>query len=278
MNKNSIDISEHLLAKFLDGKTDARETEQVLAYLNENNETLEDFMNIRSAILIDTEYPIEIDLTECLDVVKQHTKAKKNTFQKRFYIITSFAAAMVAGIVFLFAFYFTNNDKQFTAQDEIINEEIQRVYQDSINELPYPEYRINDNKDLASNEPRKNKEPDVIEEETEVQVQIQERNTAAKIVGNHFEMVKPAKTPYIIAIKNLSKSFDFQYNTNAEKMEVVLKDKSGKILLDKEILQSGLQLKYEEYYKHLEIFWELKATFQDGTTDVKFGILQLMVE
>ena len=282
MNKNTIDISEHLLTKFLDGKTDAPETEQVLAYLNENNENLEDFMNIRSAILMDTECPIEIDLIECLNVVKQHTnsyQANKNTFQKRFYIITSFAAAaMVAGIVFLITFYFSNNDKQLTAQDEIIKDEVQNVYIDSINELPYPEYRISDNKDLASNEPRKNKETEVIEEELETQVQIQERNTAAKIVGNQFEMVKPSKTPYIVAIKNLNKTFNFQWNTNAEKVEVVLKDKDGKILLAKEISQSGLQLKYEDYYKYLELYWELKATFQDGTVEEKQGILQLMVE
>ncbi|MCL2167822.1 MAG: hypothetical protein FWH59_01705 [Lentimicrobiaceae bacterium] len=283
MNKNTIPISDHLLAKFLDGKTDARETEQVLSYLNENNENLEDFMNIRSAILIDTEPPIEIDLNESLDIVKQHIntgKTNKKSFQKRIYFITSFAAAaMVAGIVFLIAFYFSNNDKKFTAQDEIIKEEIQNVYQDSISELPKPENRFIDNKELANNELQgRNKLVSQIEEEEETEIQILHKNTALKTEINLFEMVKPYKTPYIVEVKNLEKYFDFKWKTNAEKIEVTLKDKKGNILESKEVLDSVYQIKYLDYYKYLEIYWEMKATFQDGTEEKSTGVLQLMVD
>jgi len=283
MNKTNIHISDHLLAKFLDGKTDAQETEQVLSYLNESEENLEEFLNIRSAILIDTEPPIEINLSECLNVVEQHIntgRTNKKSFQKRFYTITSFAAAaMVAGIVFLITFYFSNNDKNFTAQDEIIKEEIQNVYQDSINELPKPESKFNDNKYLANNELQEtNKPASQIEEEEETEIQILHRNTALKTEGNLFEMVKPYKTPYIVGVKNLDKYFDFKWKTNAKKIEVTLKDKNGNILESGEVLDSVFQIKYLDYYKYLEIYWELKATFQDGTEEKNTGVLQLMVD
>jgi len=283
MNKNAIKISEHLLAKFLDGKTDDRETELVLAYLNENNENLKEFLNIRAAIVNNTDCPVEIDLTESLHTVKQHissSQKNKKTVQKRFYLITSFAAAaMVAGVVSLIAFYYVKNDTRTMAQTETTKEKTEETTQDDDSEIFTSEKQIIENKNLANNETKKVDETvGGNEEETEVQVQIEQHQTAAKTVGNQFEMLRPAKTPYVVAVRNLSKTFDFQYNTNAEKMEVVIKDKKGNILLNREISQDGLQLKYEDWYKYLELHWELKATFKDGAVDEKQGILQMLID
>ena len=289
MNKNSIDLSDHLLAKFLDGKTDASETELVLAYLNEDKENFEDFMNIRSAITAETEYPLEIDIEERLNVVKQHIASsnnRKKTFRKRLYIATSFAAAaMISGIVFLLIFINPEKNNSITAQEKNIENIINP---DTVNEQ-VPVMHKNFENDLAENElseknmqQNKNKSkkliPDNDEEIIELPVQIQHQNMAYKTEANLFEMVKPAKTPYIVLYKNLDKTFDFKWKTNAEKVEVALKDKSGKILLEKDVSQTGLHIKYEDYYKYLEIHWELKAIFQDGTTEKKTGILQLMTD
>jgi len=286
MNKKTLDISDHLLAKFLDGKTDTFETERVLEYLNKEKEHLEDFMNIRSAIQIDTDPPIEIDLSERLDFVKQQIESSnsgKKTIKKRFYLISSIAAAaMVIGVISLIFFIDTNKDTYF-AENQKNYKDNTPIHQDNVSEQVIST-NLND-KELVSNEMQNKNRPVIIpteieqEEETEIPIQIQQYNTAAKIIeGNLFEVVKPAKTPYIILCKNLNKTFDFQWKTNAEKIEVVLKDRAGKILLAKDISQTGLQLKYEEYFKYLEIYWELKATFQDGTTEEKFGILQLLVD
>jgi len=286
MNKKTLDISDHLLAKFLDGKTDTFETERVLEYLNKEKEHLEDFMNIRSAIQIDTDPPIEIDLSERLDFVKQQIESSnsgKKTIKKRFYLISSIAAAaMVIGVISLIFFIDTNKDTYF-AENQKNYKDNTPIHQDNVSEQVIST-NLND-KELVSNEMQNKNRPVIIpteieqEEETEIPIQIQQYNTAAKIIeGNLFEVVKPAKTPYIILCKNLNKTFDFQWKTNAEKIEVVLKDKTGKILLAQDISQTGLQLKYEEYFKYLEIYWELKATFQDGTTEERFGILQLMVD
>jgi len=104
-------------------------------------------------------------------------------------------------------------------------------------------------------------------------------NKTLKMEGNYFEVVKPGKTPYIIQCNNLSKSFDFQWNANnTEKMEVVIKDKKGRVLLAREVTEDGLKLKYEDYYKYLELYWELNATFVDGATERKQGVLQLLVD
>jgi len=286
MNKHAINISEQLLAKFLDGKTDAMETEHVLAYLNKNNENLEDFMNIRSATLIDSEPPIEIDLTERLDVVKQHiTSSNKKTNKNRFYLITSVAAAaMVAGIVFLFIFIGSKKDNYLATDPKIDKEEIQDVSQDTIDERIVPIHPNHDKKELANHEPREKNEPIVThtpednEEETEIQVQVQHRNTAKKSEANLFEMIKPTKPLHAILCKNLDKTFDFQWDTNAEKIEVTLKDRTDKILLTQEVTQNVLSIKYADYIKYKNIHWELKATFKDGKTEEKNGVLQLLTE
>jgi len=280
MNKKYLHI-DHLLAKFLDGKTNIAETEQVLAYLNENNENLEDFMNIRSAAQIETECPVEIDFEERLNTVKQHiaTSNKKAT-RNKFYLITTLAAAAITvGAVFVVFFNTVNKEYRPVAHQETYEEIKQTISQEEINEETFPT-NLN-NKEFASNDAQEKKEskttttPVDKEEETEVQVQIQHKNTAKKSEENLFEIIKPAKTPYIILCKNLEKTFDFQWNTNAEKIEITLKDKTGKILLNKEVSQNTWSIKYADYIKYEDIHWELKAIFEDEETAVKRGILTL---
>jgi hypothetical protein len=188
MNKQLINISDQLLAKFLDGKTDAFETEQVLAYLNENNENLEDFLNIRSAIEIDSECPVEIDLRKRLDIVNQHiVSSDKKSNRNKFYLITSIAAAaVVVGVVFLFAFFNDKNDAHFVEKQENLEENLQNVLQDTIIEqMPIIQLDI-DKKNFADSEPKKSESVEtaasVEDEEIEIQVKKQQRRTAGKSV------------------------------------------------------------------------------------------------
>jgi len=291
MNKKSLNISDHLLVKFFEGKTNAFETDAVLSYLNEDKENLEDFMNIHSALQIESDYPTEIDINERLGIVKQHLEIGQNISlrpaNKRFYLITSFAAAaMIAGVVCLLVFLNPEKTNNFIAQGDTDKDSMQNITSDTINE-PLPLIQNISKNDLADNELqntnvplRKNNSDATIpeEEEQELQIQIQHQNMARKIEANLFEMVKPAKTPYIVSCKNLEKTFDFKWNTNAEKIDIVLKDKNGKILLTKEVTQNGFSIKYLDYYKYLEIRWEFKATFESGETATQKGVLQLMVE
>ena len=142
---------------------------------------------------------------------------------------------------------------------------------------------LND-KELASNETEKNStshttsKPVDKEEETEIQVQVQHKNTAEKSEENLFEMKKPAKTPYVVLCKNLDRTFDFQWNTNAGKTEIILKDKNGKTILNQEVTQNVFHIKYADYIKYEDIQWELKAIFEDGKTEVRRGVLQLIQE
>jgi hypothetical protein len=282
MNKKHLHISDHLLAKFLDGKTDAAETEQVLAYLNENNENLEDFMNIRSAIQIEDEYPARIDLSECLNVVNKHiASSNKKNPRNRFYLIASLvAAAIMVGVVCLIFFNSVNKDYNPVAHQENYKDN-KHISQDEIAEETFSS-NVN-NKELANNETQESKSNTTSksidkEEETEIQAQTKHRNTAEKSEKNLFEMLKPAKTPYVVLCKNLERAFDFQWNTNAETIEVVLKDKNGKTILNQEVTQNVFHIKYADYIKYEDIHWELKATFENGEIEVKRGILKLITE
>ena len=288
MNKHAIEISDHLLAKFLDGKTDVSETELVLAWLNENNENLEDFMNIRSAITTESEYPLEIDFDERLNSVKQHIESsnnRKTIFKKKLYLITSFAAAaMIAGVVFLLVSINSENNN-ITAQGEdvehiidvnsdTINEEILVILKNFKNELAENEHQNIPQNKIEIETPSLDNE----EETIELPVQIQHQNMAYKTEANLFEMVKPTKTPYIVLCKNLDKTFDFKWKTNAEKVVISLKDKNGVTIFTNEVSQAVFSLKYADFIQYKEIEWELKATFKDGKTEEKGGILQLIKE
>ena len=284
MSKKHINISDQLLAKFLDGKTNAFETERVLSYLNENKENLNDFLNIRSATQIDAECPIEIDFDERLNVVKQHIKtstATKKTQRKRIYLMSVLSlAAMITGVVCVFTF--GNLEKETPFTPTFVNQ--QDIQPDSINKQISPINQNDYQDEIADNEPKSRPEP--IEKQTpapenkEVEhiVKTEYKNTATQSEANFFEVIRPPKTPYRILCKNLDKTFDFQWNTNAEKIEATLKDKNGNTLLIKDVTQGELIFKYADYIKYQEIFWAFKATFSDGTTEEKQGVLHLMEE
>ena len=283
MNNKHLDIDQ-LLAKFLDGKTDAAETEQVLAYLNENNENLEDFMNIRSAAQIEAEYPVKIDLEERLNIVKQHiASSNKKSARNKFYLIAALAAAAITvGVVALIFFNSVYKEFRPVAHQETYKDSEQTIFQDEISEETFS--TNSDNKALASNDAQETNKSNTTstpvdkEEETEVQVQVQHKNTAKQLEANLFEIVKPAKTPYIVLCKNLEKTFDFQWNTNAEKIKVTLKDKTGKTLLTQEVTENRCSIKYADYIKYEDIHWELKAIFENEESEVRYGVLQLIRE
>jgi len=292
MNKKQI-ISDELLAKFLDGKTNAFETERVLDYLNENQENLDDFINIRSAIQMETEYPMEIDLAERMDVVKQHIASStfnKKTKTKRIYLTSILAAAaMITGVVCLFPFIgdeekplpsFVNeqNGRMADSTDAPITP--QGIYYDEMADNNADNEPENENKPIEI-------QPVVPKEESPVmEAKTQYKNTASQTEANFFEVTRPSKkpdgVPYMIGVSDAilrekpETTFDFQWNTNAEKVEATVKDKNGNILITKDITQGDFKLKYADYFQYQDIFWEIKATFYDGETEVERGFLQLL--
>jgi len=202
---------------------------------------------------------------------------KKTVKKRNLLLIVFIAIALITGGVLLYVFNPFAEKKQIASPDEISMDEVETTPTDTA----ITDYFYIDISQLASNESKKSGKmstPEEEEFEPEIHRMDPHNNIAKVIIGNLFEVVRPARTPFIISCKNLYKTFDFQWNTNAETVEVVLKDKKGRIILEKEIAQTGLQLKYEDYYKYLEIFWELKATFPDGTIEEKNGVLQLMVD
>jgi len=202
---------------------------------------------------------------------------KKNS-KKRIYLFLLFAAiAIVAGTVLLFIFIpFEKNKQQATQEKILFDDEFETILEDSIAELSDFENLkgVQDESGTRGNNKTAAPQEEFFAEE---ELQMQPLNAKA-VVGNLFEMVRPARTPLVINCKNLNKTFDFQWNTNAESVEVTLKDKKGRILLAREISQTGLQLRYEDYYKYLEVFWEMKAIFEDGTAEEKKGVLQMLVD
>jgi hypothetical protein len=298
MSNKHRSISDQLLAKFLDGKTNAFETAQVLNYLNENKENLEDFKNIRSATRMGPEYPLEIDLVKCSDFVKQHIESSsfvKKTNRRKFYLLFSLSlAAMITGMIFIFFFKSPDkdnltiiaNEQNFQKDSLLFLVHHLAPYEQIIDSLREQISSINQNDfydKLVDNKSTNKKEFIEIYEEKkpEIKTQIQYKNTASQSEANIFEMIKPVKpsnVPYVILCKNLEKTFNFKWNTNAEKTEIVLKDKHGNILLTNDIAQDGFSFKCADYIKYGKIYWEIKATFTDEETDVKRGILQLMQE
>ena len=199
---------------------------------------------------------------------------KKNCNQKKIYLLVLLAiAALLVGIALFFVFRTTEDKSQLTTQEHISLEDIEYdLY------VPAESETVDSDKSDLVYKGSKGGTKESEEYLTPEMEQMPTYNKGAKYEGNYFEVLRPAKTPFIVVCRNLYKTFDFQWASNAETIEVILRDRNGRVIMDREITEAGLQLKYEDYYKFLEVFWELKATYADGTSETKVGVLQLLVD
>ena len=251
--ENDNNISDELLAKYLSGSTTPEETEQVLAYLADNDENIEDFSTICEAV-------------EC-----QHD-AEKSVHQRRLrrrilWIGSSAAAAVAAIIICLFALKMGGDGSNANLLADT-NDSIRKGAEVA---LPIS----NDSLENSKVKPSNGTEKDVIDSRIAVQKEASAPSYADGMARTHFaRMIYPFKEVQYVAAGR--KSVGFKWDSDAVKVRLTIRndDADEKILLDEWIAGSDhFNWSLPPIEDHV-FSWEMVFVFEDGTTVIRQGQLQ----
>lgn len=272
-------ISDELLARFLDHKTTEEETELVLSYLNEEKDHLEEFLSIRKASLLAGKTASQtIDIKDSAAFIKNNThSSKKSTNNKRVALWISVAASI---IVIISVSYFIVYHKPHSNPMELA----QTTSQDSL--------KLKNEEEISNSVPIKNEDPIIntdkkqpidpdlnkSESDNGIPVQIKtQHNATSQSVENSLSIIKPAKSPYTILCKNMEKELFFQWqNTTAKSVTFRLFNSKNEVIITKsDPTMRSFALLFKELKKEKKIFWEVKVVFEDGTSDMKTGRIEI---
>ena len=245
--ENNRKISDELLAKYLDGKTTAEETEEVLAYLAESDENIEDLANISAAVEI------------MHDVEKG---AGRRPSRKFLWVISSVAAAIVAIVICLVAF----NRGEGEEGSPLIAEQTDTVrfeppIQDTVTAVEPTEVAAKEQPEQQSGE------------FVPIQQAERSRNYAGEMAKvNYASILYPYKDVVYVSLDR--KNIDFQWESDAIKVRLEIMDFEDKLLLDKQIEYDNHFLWTLPSIEENAFFWKMTFTFMNGSTKIKQGRIQ----
>lgn len=94
-----------------------------------------------------------------------------------------------------------------------------------------------------------------------------------------FRMVRPAKTPYRVRVKDVNKEFVFEWETtDAVSAELVVSDSDGNVIVD-EVIEDGIcqcPVKAYEITNRGELVWNIKVSYENGFRHVESGKIEFV--
>ncbi len=242
--KSEPNLSDELLAKYLSGKTSPEETEQVLSFLAENDENLEDFTQICAAI-------------EVQKSAEKTAFSQKKAFRRRILWVASSAAAIaLIVVVALFAFH-TNENSNWVAQQ---TDSTQKT-------MVLPKFESIDNQNDSTVKKVKKKSnaltPNWRGEPS--------KNYAEGTSKTGFcTMITPSQNVSSVSFHRTY--FDFSWSTDAVRETLILKDENGQTLYREEMQNEDyVKFKVADYQKYGKLSWTLVLTYSSGATETKTG-------
>lgn len=241
-------ISDELLTKFLCGKTTPKETELVLAYMAERDENVEDLKNICAAIEIQK------------DIEKV---APRRSLRRFLWIISSVAASVAAIVICLVAINRNdgrNDDTYIVHQTDTVK--FEPATHDTVTAVEPTEEASK-----AQTEHRSN----------ELFMPIQQAEQSKHYAGemakvNYVSLLFPYKDVHYISSDR--KTINFQWESDAIRIHLMVKDFEDNLLLDKQITNDD---HYQWNLPSIEenaFFWKMIFSFKDGSTKTKQGRIQ----
>ena len=293
-------MKDDLLIRFIDGKTTPEETEQVFKELSQDGDAAKEWLQmVQGARLADTKPVVNLEPDDFIS----RTLADKSQVQPRQrklirlpWILTGITA--VAASVAVIATVFVNNDDKEILQNVIAevpdtadvildidsasvgdNLDIKEVSQQALADVGEQngDERVSPHTEELSVE----QTPSVEQSEELVGRRIlQDTNTAtaSKSESSSFEMIRPAKSPYRIRVRNPEKEFVFEWKmTNASDVRLSIADNEGKIIIDNEwIMETSYGVIASDLVDKGELDWTVEVTFNDGSMQRKTGKIELV--
>lgn len=277
------DISEELWSRFLEGRTNEEETEQVTRLVADNDDLLAEFLSVQEATrrigMVPCEKP-DLDLAQkqISQVLQTKSSGTENTVSmprrsnvRRYWAVAA-AVALLLGVAL---FFFLRPDNY--SNNPIAHQPVEQT--DSLTHKP------NDEKMLARTESgagKQNNHPDADktdapEAENEHTSQVMERQYANAGQTNQLTVTKPGKDNYRVLCKNLEKAFNFEWTaTNVQSLHFSVTNAQGKTVTETSFISDNhYPLKYSDIYPEKKLLWNLVVVFNDGSREKRSGQIQI---
>lgn len=295
-----LNISDELLARYLDGQTSDEENSNILNQLAEDAESLDEFAAIAEAAKMADQEPLrKPDLAEAAKNISAalpvsqglHDDIPKKR-KTRFRLFIAAAAAVVtiliASTVYLVLRPAMNEDflanQNTSTIDTLQSTARQSEPMVAVNKMTSSTETTTDNtrtQEMVKSEEapsaQTNDSPSSPASNEYHTTQAIEKQYASKEEANSLTMKKPTKSSYAILCKNLDKSFVFEWTaSNVQSLSFMIKDSQGKTIAtitDPNI--SHYELQYRSLYPEEKVNWSLSVTYQDKSKEERNGQIQI---
>lgn len=285
-----MNISDELLSKFLEGRTDGAEDVRLLQELDAEDISLEDLAAIAEAAkLVDVEPQKTPDLTKAEDQVKAVLDSSaretmpyvtdRRRSRQRIVWATAASVAVVLAVALFFLFRPERSDNNLAQQEK------ERVETESKTQGQNQETTVKTeqtDKTRQNDMPSKNDAEGVQPEPTNAQpeectTQMMEKQYAQKAQASSLTVVKPNKDNYRVLCKNLEKTLDFEWSAmNVQTLHFEVKDPKGKTVAEtRDVSTRHYELKYQDIQPEKKLTWALVVVFKDGTQEKRTGQIQI---
>lgn len=281
-------MKDDLLIRFIDGKTTPEETEAVLKELSQDGEAAKEWMQMaQGARLADTKPAQEISSDEFIAKTlagQNGHSVKQGKVVRLPWIIGAITA--VAASVAIVATVFNNgstDENPGNIMAEAVDSTDNAVKEDTTTAIGADVVSIKDiaHESVAETiveDPVSQMEDRVLELSDPKAVKGGKDVTASDAEIPHFEMIKPAKTPYKVIVKNIDKDFVFEWDvTGASSVKLIISDKDGNVIADMEAVEEGrCGITAVELVDKGVLNWTVEVIFNDGSKVRKSGKIELV--
>ena len=295
-------MKDELLIRFIDGNTTPEETELVLKELSQDGSAAKEWLQmVQGARLADTDPIINVDsddfVAKTLAEKSSAQPERRKTVRLPWLIsgITTVAASVA--IIATVMVYIMNPEMQqdfmaeVTDTTVVVPEADTTVLEDAVDIKEVSHQAVADVVEPRDEEQLKS--PAGAEDQSAGQQQAEEpplelsgrkmiqdskTSTASQNEVASFEMVRPAKSPYRVRVKNPENEFVFEWKmSDASNVRLSIADKNGKVIIDNEwILETRYGIVASDLVDRGELDWTVEVTFNDGSMQRKTGKIELV--
>ena len=274
-------ISDELLSRFLERKTDGEVESEILRQITEDPDLFEEMAAVgEAAKLADAEPIKEPDLAKADIRVKNALAPEIHHLRPRFYWMAAASVTAILAITLLWLLrpsdsnpYVADNRSDKTTvlsgQKHAENRtfEPENGVREAGQPAEQPETGAFEGKDYSS---------EAVEHSEEYTAKVETANYASHAV-HRLVVRKPAKSPYMVLCKNLERNFTFEWDADSvQSVRLTVTNSNGGNVADiTEKNKGSYSLKYQELYPERQLFWKLQVVFTDGLQETRIGQIKI---
>ena len=265
---NYTDMKDELLIKFLDGNASPVEEQLIMNELSQDDCSASEWLQMANAARLAGSEPLGMPLEDGERMIREKMNADKKRIKWPFYVVSLAVAASVVIAVIVFR----NGTTSSPAPEDLMAEQIVPESVEQPTEAP----------DITVIEENQETAAEIKQEKTQTPVRnelkINESSHASS--ADVFRMLKPAKSPYRVRVKDLGKQFLFEWEAEgAKSISMSIMDKTGNVLFEKTLtgeIGTNLPVALAEITDKGELLWTMTVEFEGGQRKVASGNIEFV--